>query len=164
MKNNRFSQVTALVMGLLVIFSGQAFSFSSNHKVLSNGNASGNSNFAIAQQNGSVAASVAIAAKVLNRSISIVETVAKTLPLNVRPEYRDIVLPRLRQAEQSMATAQTYAYKGNNAQVVTATSQAVSFMNEATAHATADAGSVRAITTAIARANEAIATAQAQTR
>jgi hypothetical protein len=164
MKYNRLSKVTALVMGLLVIFSGQAFSFSSNNKELSNGDAWGNSKFVIAQEKISVAVAVAVAVKVLNRAVSVTETVAKSVPVNVRPEYRDIVLPRLRQAQESMAKAQSSAYKGDNAQVATAVSQAVSFMSEATAYAKADAGSVQAITKAIAKANEAIAAAQAQTK
>ncbi|MDZ8051375.1 MAG: hypothetical protein RMX68_003885 [Aulosira sp. ZfuVER01] len=164
MKNNRLSKVTALVMGLLVISSGQAFSFSSNNKMLINGDVLGNSDFVIAQHNQSVAFAVAIAVRVLNRTVSVVETVAKTVPIKVRPEYEYIVLPRLKQAQDSMARAQSSVYKGDNAQVATAVSQAVSFMSEASAHATADAGSVQAITTAITKANEAIAAAQAQTQ
>jgi hypothetical protein len=90
--------------------------------------------------------------------------VAKTVPVNVRPEYEYIVLPRLRQAQQSMARAQSSAYKGDNAQAATAVSQAVSFMGDAQASARADAGSVQAIATAITKANEALAAAQAQTK
>ncbi|AFY36081.1 hypothetical protein Cal7507_5761 [Calothrix sp. PCC 7507] len=164
MKNDRFSKVTALVMGLLVIFSGQAFSFSSNNKELINGDASGNSEFVITQEKISVAIAVAVAVKVLNRTVSVVETVAKSVPVKVRPEYRYIVLPRLQQAQQSMARAQSSAQKGDNAQVATAVSEAVSFMGEAAAHAEADAGSVQAITKAMVKANEAIAVAQAQTK
>ncbi|MDZ7961158.1 MAG: hypothetical protein RMY34_25310 [Aulosira sp. DedQUE10] len=164
MKNNRFSKVTALVMGLLVIFSGQAFSFSPNNKELSNEDALGNSEFVIAQEKISVAVAVAVAVKVLNRAVSVTETVAKTVPVNVRPEYRYLILPKLQQAQQSMARAQSSAQKGDNAQVATAVSQAVSFMGEATASAEADAGSVQAITTAITKANEALAIAEAQTK
>jgi hypothetical protein len=63
-----------------------------------------------------------------------------------------------------MAKAQTSVQRGDNAQVAVAVSQAVSFMGEASASATADAGSVKAITIAITRANEALAIAQGQTR
>ncbi|MBD2213385.1 hypothetical protein H6G64_12865 [Calothrix sp. FACHB-156] len=159
MKNNRFSKLTALVMGLLVIFSGQALSFSPHNE-----NTLGNSELIIAQEKISVAIAVAVAVKVLNRAITVSQTVAKTLPIDVQPKYRHIILPRLQQAQQSMATAQSYAQKGENAQVATAVSQAVSFMSEASAYAQADAGSVQAITTAITKANEAIAIAQSQTK
>jgi hypothetical protein len=166
MKNNCFSQVTALVMGLLVISSSQAlsFSFSSNNKELSNGDALDSTNFVIAQESISVGVAVAVAAKVLNQTVSAVETVVKTVPLNVPSEYRDIVLPKLRQAQQSMAISQSSARKGDNAQVATALSLAISFMGEAAASAKADAGSVKAITMAIAKANEALTIAQAQTK
>jgi hypothetical protein len=164
MKNNHFSQVTALVMGLLIIFSGQALSFSFNHKEVSNGNALGNSNFIIAQENVSVGVAVAVAVKVLNQAVSVVQTVAQTVPVNIPSKYRDIVLPKLRQAQQSMARAQSSVQKGDNFQVATAVSQAVAFMGEAQAGAKGDAGSVQAIAQAIAKANEAIAVAQAQTQ
>ncbi len=162
MKNNRFSIVTALVMGLLVVSPSQVLSFSFNHKQLSDEDALGNSKLVIAQDNVSVGVAVAVAVKVLDRTVSVVETVAKTVPVNVQPEYRDIILPKLRQAQQSMAKAQSSAQKGDNAQVATAVSLAISFMGEAQAEAKADAGSVQAITKAITKANEALGVAQAQ--
>ncbi|QLE56135.1 hypothetical protein [Nostoc sp. TCL26-01] len=164
MNNNRLSNATALAMGLLVIFSGQALSFSLNHQELNNSKGANHSQFMIAQENVSVSVAVAVATKVLNRAVSVAETVVKTTPVNVRPEYRDIVLPRLRQAQQSMAKAETSAKKGDNAQVASAVSQAVSFMGEAAAYAKADAGTVQAITQAITKANEAQAKAQGQTK
>ncbi|WP_026733012.1 hypothetical protein [Fischerella sp. PCC 9605] len=164
MKNNHFSQVTALVMGLLIIFSGQALSFSSNHKDLSNGNALGNSEFVVAQENVSVGVAVAVAVKVLNQAVSVVQTVARTVPVNVPSKHRDIILPKLIQAQKSMAKAQSSAQKGDNFQVATAVSQAVAFMGEAQGEAKGDAGSVQAITKAIVKANEALGAAQAQTR
>lgn len=164
MKHNHFSRVSALVMGLLIIFSGQAFSFPSHHKELINRDKLGNSEFAIAQDKISVAVAVGVAVKVLNRAVSVVDTVAKSVPINVPSKYRDIVLPKLLQAQQSMAKAQSSAYKGDNAQVATALSQAVSIMSEATAYAKGDAGSVQALTTAITKTNEALAVAQAQSR
>jgi len=163
MNNNHFSKVTALVMGLLVIFSGQALSFSLNNKELDTGNTPLNSEFTIAQENISVGVAVAVAVKVLDRAVTVAETVAAKVPVNVPSEYRDIVLPKLRQAQRSMAKAQTSAQKGDHAQVATAVSQAVSFMGEAKAVAEADAGSVKAITEAIATADKALAAAQAQT-
>lgn len=163
------SKVAALVMGLLVISSGPALSLSSNSLLsnstqLSDKNAMGNSQLLISQQNVSVAVAIGVAVKVLDRAVTVAQTVAKTVPVNIPSEHRDIVLPKLRQAQLSMAKAQTSAQRGDNAQVAVAVSQAVSFMGEASASATADAGSVKAITIAITRANEALAIAQGQTR
>jgi hypothetical protein len=163
MRNNFFSKATALVMGLLVISSGQVLALSSDGAKLSNRNTQENSQLLISQESISVGVAVAVAAKVLNQAVSVVQTVAKTVPVNVPSQHRDIILPKLRQAQQSMAKAQTSVQKGNNAQVATAVSQAVSFMGEAAASATADAGSVKAITQAIAKANQAIAVAQGRT-
>jgi hypothetical protein len=162
MKNNYFSQVSAIAIGLLAISSGRALSFSSNNFELSNRDKSGNSHLLAAQDNLSVSVAVAIAVKVLNRTVAVAETVAKTLPVNIPSEYRAVVLPKLRQAQQSMASAQSSAQRGDNAQVATAVSTAISFMGEAAASARADAGSVQAITTAIAKANQALAIAGAK--
>ncbi|MBW4558476.1 MAG: hypothetical protein KME59_21630 [Trichormus sp. ATA11-4-KO1] len=164
MKNNRFSKATALAMGLLVIFSGQALSFSSHNQELSNGDVLDNSNVLIAQEKISVSFAVAVAVKVLNRAVSVVETASRSVPVNIPSEHRDIILPKLRQAQQSMARAESSARKGENSQVATAISQAVTFMGEATAVAQADAGSVRAITQAVVKANEALAVAEARTK
>ncbi|OKH11346.1 hypothetical protein NIES592_21815 [Fischerella major NIES-592] len=164
MKENHFSRVTALVMGLLMIFSGQALSFSLNPTKVNEDYALDHSNFIIAQEKVSVGVAVAVAVKVLNQAVSVVQTVAQTVPVNIPSKYRDIVLPKLRQAQQSMAKAQVSAQKGDNVQVVTSVSQAVAFMAEAQAGAKGDAGSVQVITQAIAKANEAIAIAQAQTQ
>lgn len=163
MTKNHFSQITALVMGFLVTFSGQAFSFSSNNRELIHQNRLVNSELQ-SQDKISVAVAVGVAVKVLNRAVSVVNTVAKSVPLNIPSKYRDIVLPRLLEAQQSMAKAESSAYQGDNAQVATALSQAVSTMGEATAYARGDAGSVRVITEAIAKANQAIAIAQAHTK
>jgi hypothetical protein len=162
MKKNRFTQVTTLVMSLLVIYSGRALSFSSNNSELSNRDKSTNSPLLIAQESLSVGFAVAVAAKVLNRTVSVAETVVKTIPINVPSEYRDVVLPKLRQAQQSMATAQSSVLRKDNAQVATAVSIAIGFMGEAAASAKADAGSVQAISTAIVKANQALAIAQAK--
>ncbi len=164
MEKNHLSQVTALVMGLLVIFSDQALSFSSNYQQLSNGNALGDSEFVVAQENISVGVAVAVAVKVLNQAVTVVQTVAQTVPVNVPSKYRDIILPKLIQAQQSMATAQSSAQKGDNFQVATAVSQAVAFMGEAQAEAKGDTGSVQAISKAIVKANEALGIAQAGTQ
>ncbi len=159
MNNNYFSQLTALVMSFLLISSSQALSFSSNNSETTNRNNLDNSN-RLAANNLSVGFAIGIAIKVLNRTVIVAETVAKTIPVNVPSEYRDIVLPKLRQAQQSMASAQSSARNGDNAQVATAVSIAISFMGEAAASARADAGSVQAITTAMTKANEVITIAK----
>ncbi|MDJ0676845.1 MAG: hypothetical protein QNJ36_15945 [Calothrix sp. MO_167.B42] len=164
MENNHFSQITALVMGLLLIFPGQALSLSFHPNQLNSDNALGNSKFVVAQENASVGVAVAVAVKVLDRTISVVQTVAKTVPLNVAPKYRNIILPKLMQAQRSMAKAQSSARKGDNFQVATAVSQAVAFMGEAQAVAEGDAGSVQAIAKATVKANQALAAAQAASR
>jgi hypothetical protein len=159
MNNKFFSQLTALAIGLVLISSDRALSFSSNKSELNNHRKLDSSNTLVA--NGlSVGFAIGIAVKVLNRTVIVAETVAKTIPINVPSEYRDIVLPKLRQAQQSMAIAQTSARNGNNAQVASAVSIAVGFMGEAAASARADAGSVQAISTAIVKANEVITIAK----
>jgi hypothetical protein len=159
MKNNSFSQLTALVMSLVLISSGQASAFSSNKIELNNRSKLDSSN-SLVSNNLSVGFAIGIAVKVLNRTVIVAETVAKTIPVNVPSEYREIVLPKLRQAQQSMAIAQSSAQKGDNAQVASAVSIAISFMGEAAASARADAGSVQAITTAMTKANEVLTIAK----
>lgn len=164
MNSDRFSKITASAIGLLAIFAGQALSFSFDHQKTNYGNVSDNAQSLIAQEKISVSVAVSVATKVLNRAVSVVETVARTRAVDIPPEYREIVLPKLRQAQQAMAKAESSARKGDNAQVATAMAQAVSFMGEAAASAQADAGSVRAISQAITKANEALSLAQAQTK
>lgn len=159
MNNNYLSQLTALVMSFLLISSSQALSFSSNNSGTTDRNKLDNSNRIVAN-NISVGFAIGVAIKVLNRTVIVAETVAKTIPVNVPSEYRDIVLPKLRQAQQSMASAQSSAQNGNNAQVATAVSIAISFMGEAAASARADAGSVQAIATAMTKANEVLTIAK----
>jgi hypothetical protein len=159
MKNNSFSKLTALVMSLVLISASQASAFSSNKVDLNNRSKLDNSNSLVAN-NLSVGFAIGVAVKVLNRTVVVAETVAKTIPVNVPSEYRDIVLPKLRQAQQSMAIAQSSARTGDNAQVASAVSIAISFMGEAAASARADAGSVQAITTAMTKANEVLTIAK----
>lgn len=163
MKNNYFTKATALGMGLLVISANPALSFSTNARQLSNGNTLGNSQFTVAQENISVSVAIAVAVKVLDRSVVIAQTVVRRNPVRVPPEYRDIVLPKLLQAQQSMARAQSSAQKGNNAETASAIAVAIGFMGDAQASARADAGSVQAISQAIANANQALAVAQGKT-
>jgi hypothetical protein len=162
MKTNYFSQITALVMSLLLISSGRALSFSSSGVELNNQNQDKleNSNMLVDRNNLSVGVAIGVAIEVLNRTVIGAKTVAKTIPVNVPSEYRDIVLPKLQQAQQSMAIAQSSARNGDNVQAATAVSIAISFMGEAAASARADAGSVQAITTAMTKANNVLTIAQ----
>ena len=159
MKNNCFSKVPLLAISLLVISSGQALSLSSNNKDLSHGDGLGKAEFAIAQQNISLGFAVGVAVKTLNTVVVRSQTIAKSIPVNVPSEYRDIVLPKLQEAVQSLAKAESSAQKGDNSQVAKALSLAVTFLGEARANAVADAGSVQAITQVIAKTNEALAIA-----
>lgn len=95
MTKNRFSQITALVMGFLVTFSGQAFSFSSNNRELIHRNRLVNSELQ-SQDKISVAVAVGVAVKVLNRAVSVVNTVAKSVPLNIPSKYRDCLTQAFR--------------------------------------------------------------------
>jgi hypothetical protein len=152
----------AIVASLQLNSSAQALSFSSNRVDLNArqiSNKSNKTNSAIAQ-NISVGFAIGIAVKVLDRTVSVAETVAKTIPVNVPSEYRDLVLPKLRAAQQSMSRAQSFARTGNNVQVAAAISTAIGFMGDAAASARADAGSVQAITGAMVKASEALSIAR----
>ncbi len=164
MKNHHLSQVIPLTTGLLIFFSGQALSLSFPPQELTNGNVLNNSNSLITQEKISVSVAVAVAVKVLDRAVTVVETQSRRVPVNVPSEYRDIILPKLRQAQRSMAIAESAVRKGDNYQVATAMSQAVGFMDEAQATSIADAGVVRAIAQAVVKANEAVGLAQASTK
>ncbi|MEH2331870.1 hypothetical protein [Nostoc sp.] len=159
MKNNCFSKVPLLVISLLVISSGQALSLSSNNKDLSHGDGLGKAEFVIVEQKISLGFAVGVAVKALDTVVVKSQTVAKTIPVNVPSEYRDIVLPKLQQAVQSLAKAESSAQKGDNTQVARALSIAVTVLGEARADAVADAGTVQAITQVIVKANEALAIA-----
>ena len=162
MKKNSFIKINALVVSLLVTSSGRALSFPSSNFELSDRGKLENFNLLAAQNNLSVSVAIGVAIEVLNRTVIGAKTVAKTIPVNVPSEYRDIVLPKLQQAQQSMAIAQSSARNGDNVQAATAVSIAISFMGEAAASASADAGSVQAITIATTKANEVLAIAQAK--
>jgi hypothetical protein len=165
--NSNFFKIIPLwmVMSLQLHSSAQALSFSSNHVDLNDRQISnkGNKANSTIAQNISVGFAIGIAVKVLDRTVSVAETVAKTIPVNVPSEYRDIVLPKLRQAQQSMSRAQSLAQTGNNVQVAAAISTAIGFMGDAAASARADAGSVQAITGAMVKANQALSIAQSKT-
>ncbi|MEH2396133.1 hypothetical protein [Nostoc sp.] len=159
MKNNCFSKVPLLVISLLVISSSQALSLSSNNKDLSHGDGLANAELVIAQEKISVGFAIAVAVQALDTTVVRVQTVAKTIPVNVPSQYRDIVLPKLQQALPSLARAQSSAEKGDNTQTARALSIALTFLGEAKASAQADAGTVQAITQVIAKTNEALAIA-----
>ncbi len=161
MTNNVFNQATALIMGSLVVFSGQALAFSANNQEFVLAAPLNQSELIVAQEGLSLSFAVAVAVQALDRSIVRVETVA--IRREIPPEVADIVLAKLQEARISMAVAQSSAEQGDNFAVAVAIAQAISFMGEgAQALAGADAGSARAIAEAIAEADFARAFAAGQ--
>ncbi len=166
MRNNIFNQATALIMGSVVVFSGQALAFAANNRTFPAANNLLNHSELIvaqeAQENISVVLAVAVAVQALNTSIVRVETVA--INREIPPEVADLVLAKLQEARKSMARAESSAEKGDNSAVAVAIAEAISFMGEGVqAVATADAGSVQALAEAIVDADEARAIAAGQT-
>ncbi len=165
MTNNIFNQATALIMGSLVLFSGQALAFSANNQEFALADPSNQSELVVAQEaqeNISVVLAVAVAVQALDTSIVRVETVA--INREIPPEVADLVLAKLQEARRSMARAESLAEQGDNVGVAVAIAEAISFMGEGVeAVATADAGSVQALAEAIVEANEARAVAAGQT-
>lgn len=154
---NNLDRAAALIMGSLMVFSGQALAFSANERELALADPLDRSEV-IANEGLSVSVAVAVAVQALDRSIVKVKTVA--IKREIPPEVKDLVLAKLSEARISMAKAQTSAQQGDNFAVAVATAQAISFMSEgARALATADAGSVQALAEAIADAKEARALA-----
>lgn len=166
MKNNLLNKATALVIGSLVIFSGQAVAFSSNNREFTDIDAMGKSEFLVAQDNKNIVVVVAIGAavKALNHAVTVAQTVVKTIPVNIPPGFEDIVIPKLQAAVGSMAKAESEAKKGNNFEASQAVAQAITFMGEAQAVAEGNTDSTQVIAIAIAKANEALGLAQAQTK
>ena len=162
MKNNLFRQATVLVMGSLVIFSGQALAFSSNNqKNTITGDAWGNFESMIAQEGVSVSAAVAIAVEALGQAVTVVRTAA--VNRRIPPELAPLVQRRLAEAQSSLATARSSANRGDNFATAQAVAVAISALGEgARAVATADAGSAQAIAEAIAKSREARAAALGQ--
>jgi hypothetical protein len=154
MTNNIFNQATALIMGSLVVLSGQALAFSENNKEFAPADPVNKSELIVAEEGLSLSFAVAVAVQALDRSIVRVETVA--IRREISPKVADIVLAKLQDARISMAEAQSSAKQGDNFAVAVALAKAISFMSEgAQAIATADTGSALAIAAAIAEANEA---------
>ena len=162
MRNNIFNQATALIMGSVVVFSGQALAFAANNPVNQSELIVAQESQQEAQENLSVVLAVGIAVQALNTSIVRVETVA--INREIPPEVADLVLAKLQEARKSMARAESSAEKGDNSAVAVAIAEAISFMGEGVqAVATADAGSVQALAEAIVDADEARAIAAGQT-
>ncbi len=84
MKNNLFSKATALVMGSLVIFSGQALAFSSNNQELSNTGALGDSETLVSQgtqrispqQQAALCQSIALTASAVGNAVAVAQSVS----------------------------------------------------------------------------------------
>ena len=161
MTNSIFNQATALIMGSVVVFSGQALAFAANNPVNQSELIVAQESQQEAQENLSVVLAVGIAVQALNTSIVRVETVA--INREIPPEVADLILAKLQAARRSMARAESSAEKGDNFAVAVAIAEAISFMGEGIeAVATADAGSVQALAEAIVEANEARAIAAGQ--
>ena len=78
MKNNLFHKATALVIGSLAVFSGQALALGSNHQIVTNADALNNSEIVIAQQDTvGACAQVEAVVQVLDQTITQVEQVEK---------------------------------------------------------------------------------------
>ncbi len=164
MRNNIFNQATALIIGSLVVFSGQALAFSANNQEFARADPLNQSELIVANENEALSLSfaVAVAVQALDRSIVRVETVA--INKEIPPEVADLVLAKLQEARRSMARAESSAEQGDNFAVAVAIAEAISFMGEGVeAVATADAGSVQVLAEAIVEANEARAIAAGQT-
>ncbi len=162
MRNNIFNQATALIIGSLVVFSGQALAFSANNQEFARADPLNQSELIVANEALSLSFAVAVAVQALDRSIVRVETVA--INKEIPPEVADLVLAKLQEARRSMARAESSAEQGDNFAVAVAIAEAISFMGEGVeAVATADAGSVQVLAEAIVEANEARAIAAGQT-
>lgn len=162
MKNKCFSKVPLLVMSLLVISSGQAFSFSSNNKDLSHKDGLGNANLVSSQDTVSLAFAISVVVQALGTVVVRTQTIAETIPLNIPSAYRDVVLPKLQQSIGSLSQAQSYAQKGDKVQTAKALAFAITVLGQAKASATADTGTVSAIAQVLVKANQALALAQGQ--
>ena len=161
MTSNIFNQATALIMGSMVVFSGQALAFSANNQEYALADPPNQSELIVANEGLSLSFAVAVAAQALNRSIVRVRTIA--IRREIPEELADLVLAKLEDAQISMAVAESSAEQGDNFAVAVAIAQAISFMSEgARAIATADAGSAQALVEAIADAREARALAAGQ--
>ncbi len=169
MKNNLFHKVatkaTALVMGSLMVFAGQAFAISSNYQDFTiTDDTLGNSKSIIAQDL-KLAIGVSTAVQALDKVITTVKTkvVNKQLPNDLSPEVRAQVLNKFAEAQQSLSTAQASAQKNDISAVATAVGIAVSALgNSAEALASADAGTAKALVNATTNFEQAVAKAVAQ--
>ena len=163
MKNKLLGkQVTALVMGALMVVSGQALAFSSNNQEVINADVLSNSEFLVAQENPNIAVVVAVAAavKAVDRLISVVRICAITEEFP--PEAKDAVIEALEEVSRTLAEALAFAEIGDNVAVATAISQAISILESVLVTAQSGGCDVQPIAEAIARAKEAKAIAERQ--
>lgn len=172
MKNKLFGKTTALLMGSMIVFSGQAVAFSCNNQELSDTEPFHNSEMIIAQGASEcdetltpgvgVGVAVSVAIKAFDQSIAVVRTVAVTEAFP--PEAKDAVIQALETVQQTLGEAFAKAEVGDNVAVATAISKAISIAGgQAEVVAVADAGAAKAITSATACANQAEAIAKAET-
>lgn len=157
MNNNLFRKATVLVIGSLVVFSGQALAFSDNNQELTNADALANSELFIAQEQGlAVAIAVGAAVQAMCKVVTRVETVAvkETIP----PEAIPFVKEALDRAIGSTARAESIARQNENSSAVQALAVVTSSLdNAAQAIATGDAGTTKVeVEAAVDKADEAI--------
>ena len=172
MKHNLFSKNTALVMGALLAFSGQAVAFSPNNQEFSGLDPLHNSKIIIAQGASGcdetvepgvgVGVAVSVAVRAFDQSIAVVRTVSVTELFP--PEAKDAVILALEEVSRTLGNALASAEVGDNVAVATAVSEAIS-VGTGTAEivAEADAGAAQAITKAVACASQVESVAGAQT-
>ena len=164
MKNNLFSKATALVMGSLVIFSGQALAFSSNNPELTHTEVLGESELLIAQasqqltpqEQVSLVNAIALAASALGDAAAVAQASSLT------PTNKDAIARLISRAStimgnllaQSKSTALT---KGAAASIVNSLSDISTIIGNAITIVRSDAsGSARNVENSLARVQIAI--------
>ena len=115
--------MTALFMGSLVIFSGQALAMKSNKQELTNAEALNDSEVAIAQQDTErLCAQVQVGVAILDRIITRLEQVEKQVEIQqlkeIPPEFRAEIVNSLKQVINSIAEFQILAEQDKDSQLL----------------------------------------------
>ncbi len=126
MKNQLFNKATALVMGSLMVFSGQALAIKSNNHKIIDAEALNNSEIVIAQQDtGRACAQVQVGVAILDQIITALEDTIFIIPVipiypreEIPPEFRDELKESLREAIKAFAEALGIAEKDKNKELV----------------------------------------------
>ena len=169
MKNNLFSKATALVMGSLVIFSGQALAFSSNNPELTHTEVLGESELLIAQasqqltpqQRVSLSNAIALAASAVGNAAAAANASSLT------PTNKDAIARLISRASTIIGNAlarsrSTALTKGDVASIVNSLSGINTLIVDVVAILRSEAGgSARNVAKEFARAQTAIGNAVA---